>query len=69
MERIPVTRLRAYRIECDECCEAVDSGNAVEAEDFARRNGWLLRGRRNGRTVDLCKQCRGAHTKETTDAD
>lgn len=50
-----MTRLRAYRIECDACGVAVDAGSAFEAEADARAAGWLLRSKKHG---DLCSKCR-----------
>lgn len=53
-----MTRLRGYSIECDGCRKVVEDGNASCAIDDARRRGWLLRGKRRGKVVDLCKTCR-----------
>lgn len=64
-----MSRQRAHWIECDECGEQSDGSlglsTAWEAADVARREGWLLGARRNGRRVDLCDVCRLPPAKRT----
>lgn len=50
-------RLRAYRIECDECeVKSVDSYHHTDAEEVARRTGWKLRTGPE-RNKDYCRAC------------